>query len=218
MKAVPQKKSQRTPTRIVLIDHHASVREMLAAILEMEGGFQVAGQASGGMEGLALCRETKPDLVILDLALPELGGAHLIRLLLREPQPARILVYSGAMDDGLLRDALSEEPHGFVRKEDTLSELRAAVCAVISGARHISPWSARLLPARSDAPSVRLTPQECAVLQMIAEGRQTKEIAEALGASAKTTEHHRQHVMGKLGLHDVASLTRYAVRHRMVSV
>jgi DNA-binding NarL/FixJ family response regulator len=189
---------------------------MLAFILKSEGGFDVVGEASGGMEALRVCRAKRPELVILDLALPELSGTHLIRLLLAEQWPVRVLVYSGAMDDALLREALEEEPHGFVRKEDSLPELRVALRAVLSGSRHISPWASRLVPSRFEEPRKGLTTQECAVLQMIAEGKQTKEIAVALDVSPKTVEHHRQHLMQKLGLHDIASLTRYAIRHRMV--
>lgn len=206
-----------TPTRVVLVDDHASLRQMLVVILKMEGAYDVVGEAAGGMEGLKVCRAKRPELVILDLALPELSGTHLIRLLLAEAWPVRVLVYSGATDDGLLREALAEGPHGFVRKEDSLPEFRTALKAVASGSRHISPWASRLMPARGEELRRRLTTQECAVLQMIAEGRQTKEIATALSVSVKTAEHHRQHLMDKLGLHDVASLTRYAVRQRMVS-
>jgi DNA-binding NarL/FixJ family response regulator len=216
MKTPPVSKSATPPTRVVLVDDHVSLREMLAAVLKLDGGYEVVGEAGGGMEALSVCRAKRPELVILDLVLPELSGTHLIRLLLREPWPVRVLVYSGVMDDGMLREALAEGPHGFVRKEDSLPELRTALRAVASGARHISPCSSRLLTGRAEEPAARLTPQECAVLQMIAEGRQTKEIAVALGAAAKTVEHHREHLMEKLALHDVASLTRYAIRHRMV--
>jgi DNA-binding NarL/FixJ family response regulator len=204
-------------TRVVLVDHHVSLREMLIVILKMEGVYDVVGEAAGGMEGLKVCRAMRPELVILDLALPELSGPHLIRLLLAEDWPVRVLVYSGTIDEGLLREALAAEPHGFVRKEDTLHEFRAALQAVASGSRHLSPWASRLMPLNGDGSRKRLTTQECAVLQMIAEGRQTKEIASVLGVSPKTVEHHRQHLMDKVGLHDVASLTRYAVRNRLVS-
>jgi DNA-binding NarL/FixJ family response regulator len=218
MKPASLSNSPAAPIRVVLVDHHASLRGMLMLVLEMEGVYDVVGEAAGGMEGLKVCRAKRPQLVILDLALPELSGPHFIRLLLAEDWPVRVLVYTGTTDDGLLREALAEEPHGFVRKEDTLQDFRAALHAVTSGSRHISPWASRLMPLTGDGPRKRLTTQECAVLQMIAEGRQTKEIATVLGVSPKTVEHHRQHLMDKVGLHDVASLTRYAVRHRMVGV
>ena len=218
MKAASKSKSPAKRIRVVLVDDHASLRQMLAVILNTDGGYEIVGEAAGGMEGLKVCRAKHPDLVILDLALPELCGTHLIRLLLAEEWPVRVLVYSGAMDEGLLREALAEEPHGFVRKEDTLAELRAALKAVTTGSHHISPWGSRLLRVRGREPRKGLTTQEYAVLQMIAEGNHTKEIAQAIGVSVKTAEHHRQHLMQKLGLHDVASLTRYAVRYRIVGV
>ncbi|MEO6789236.1 MAG: response regulator transcription factor [Chthoniobacteraceae bacterium] len=216
MKATPISQAQTAATRVVVVDDHASLREMLVIILKMEGGYEVVGEASRGMEALKLCRAVRPALVILDLALPELSGSHLIRLLLHEPWPVRIVVYSGVVDEDLLREALAEGPHGFVRKEDSLPELRTALRAVASGSRHISHCSEHLLPKRDGSVFRTLTPQESAVVQMIAEGHQNKEMATALGVSDKTVEHHRQNVMKKLGLHDVAALTRYAIRHRML--
>ena len=216
MKAATVSESHVSRTRVVVVDDHASLREMLVMILKLEGCYEVVGEASGGMEAMKVCRATHPELVILDLALPELSGSHLIRLLLHESWPVRVVVYSGAMDESLLREALAEGPHGFVRKEDSLPELRSALRAVVSGSRHVSRCSEHLVPRRGGDEHELLTPQECAVLQMIAEGRHTKEIAHALGASEKTVEHHRQNLMKKLGLHDVAGVTRYAIRHRMV--
>jgi len=216
MKAPTVSETSTSPTRVVIVDDHTSLRDMLAMVLEREGGYEVVGEASGGVEAMKVCRATHPELVILDLALPELNGSHLIRLLLQESWPVRVVVYSGAMDEDLLREALAEGPHGFVSKEDTLPELRTALRAVVSGSRHVSRCSEHLVPRRGGDELQQLTTQECAVLQMIAEGRHTKEIANALGASEKTVEHHRQNVMKKLGLHDVAGITRYAIRHRMV--
>jgi DNA-binding NarL/FixJ family response regulator len=216
MKAPTVSETSASPTRVVIVDDHTSLRDMLAMVLEREGGYEVVGEASGGVEAMKVCRATHPELVILDLALPELNGSHLIRLLLQESWPVRVVVYSGAMDEDLLREALAEGPHGFVSKEDTLPELRTALRAVVSGSRHVSRCSEHLVPRRGGDELQLLTTQECAVLQMIAEGRHTKEIANALGASEKTVEHHRQNVMKKLGLHDVAGITRYAIRHRMV--
>ncbi len=190
---------------------------MLTVILKMEGGYEVVGEAAGGMSALKVCRETRPELVILDLELPELSGTHVIRLLPAEDWSARVLVYTSSTDESLLRQALAEGPHGFVRKEDPLPELRSALRAVASGSRYISPWSASLLPAHTEEPFKCLTPQECAVLQMIAEGRQKSDIAQVLGTREKEVDHHRRHVMQKLRLRDEGSLTQYAIRHRMVN-
>lgn len=203
--------------KVVLVDDHASLRGMLHLVLKLEGGYEVVGEAGGGLEALRVCRAVRPDIVILDLMLPELNGTHLIRLLRQEPWEARVVVYTGSADEGLLREALAESPHGFVRKEDSLPELRAALKAVAAGSRHLSPWASRLLPSKADDALKTLTPMERAVLQMLTEGLHTKEVAEALGSSVKTAEHHRQHVRDKLGLHDVASLTRFAIRHGMVA-
>jgi DNA-binding NarL/FixJ family response regulator len=216
MKAAAISQAKTARTRTVVVDDHTSLREMLVTILKLEGCYEVVGEASGGMEAMKVCKAVRPELVILDLALPELSGAHLIRLLLAEPWQMRVVVYSGAMDEGLLRVALAEGPHGFVRKEDSLPELRKALRAVVAGSRHISLCSEHLVQKRGGDIYRTLTPQESAILQMIAEGRHTKEMAATLGASEKTVEHHRQNVMKKLGLHDVAMLTRYAIRQRMV--
>ncbi|MEO6787071.1 MAG: response regulator transcription factor [Chthoniobacteraceae bacterium] len=204
--------------RVVLVDDHAGLREMLRVILKMEGGYEIVGEAASGLEALKVCRATKPALVILDLGLPELSGTHLVRLLLREPWDVRVLVYSGTADLQLMREALAENPHGFVRKEDSLPELRTALKAVLSGAHHVSPWASRLLPQKADAALKVLTPMEGAVLHMIAEGLHTKEIADAMGISVKTAEHHRQHLREKLDLHDSVALTRFAMKRRMQSL
>ena len=204
------------PVTVVVVDDHDSIRGMLRLILNLEGGYEVVGEAGGGREALKVCRAVRPQMVILDLILPELNGTHLIRLLRQESWEPRMVVYTGSADEGVMREALAESPQGFVRKQDSLPELRAALKAVATGARHLSPWASRLLPSKADDALKTLTPMERAVLQMLAEGLHTKEVAEALGSSVKTAEHHRQHVRDKLGLHDVASLTRFAIRHRMV--
>ena len=176
----------------------------------------MVGEAGSGMEAIHVCRNTRPDLVVVDLMLPELNGLHLTRLLLDVDWPARVVVYSGVGDLELLREALAVGPHGLVCKDDSLKELMTALRVVMAGSRHISTRAERLLSNNGNGHAA-LTTQERAVLQMIAEGQHTKEIATALGASQKTAEHHREHVMKKLDLHDVASLTRFAVCHRLVS-
>ena len=216
-RVVPDLKTESALTRVVLVDDHVSLREMLRVILNIEGGYEIVGEAASGLEALKICRFTKPALVILDLALPELSGTHLLRLLQREAWDVRVVVYSGTADQQMMREALAESPHGFVRKEDSLSELRAALKAVVSGARHLSPWASRLLPQKADEAMKGLTAMERAILHMVAEGLQTKEIADAMGATVKTVEHHRQHLRDKLGLHDAVALTRFAMKHQMLS-
>lgn len=212
--AAPEQKMEAALTRVVLVDDHVSLREMLRVILDMEGGYEIVGEAASGLEALKTCRATKPALVILDLALPELSGTHLLSLLQRQAWDVRVLVYTGSADQQMMRDALAESPHGFVRKEDSLQELRAALKAVVAGARHLSPWASRLLPQKADEALKALTVVERAILHMVAEGLQTKEIADAMGTTAKTVEHHRQHLRDKLGLHDAVALTRFAMHQR----
>lgn len=203
------------PVRVVVLDDHASLREMLAFVLRLEGGYEVVGEAGGGVEGLRVCRAVSPNVVILDLALPELCGVQLIRVLREELRDLRILVYSGTADAGLVDAALAAGPDGFVRKEDSLVELRAGLAAVARGGQHFSPgalaWRGRARGAGLEA----LVADEVAVLQMLSEGMQNKEIAEVLGTTAKQVDHFRQRLMRKLDIHDVASLTRFALRHHV---
>lgn len=216
MQREPKSDSRPAPTRVVLVDDHIAMRQMFTMLLVKEG-YEVVGAAGAGIAAMKVCRATRPDLVILDLMLPELGGVHLIRLLLKEEWPVRVVVYSGSADEALLREALAEGPHGFVCKDDSMEELFVALRVVAGGSRHVSMRAGRLVPKAGLNGLGALTTRECAVLQMIAEGRHTKEIAEVLGASVKTVDHDREHLMRKLNRHDVASLTRYAVRHHLVN-
>ena len=199
-------------TKVVLVDDHASLREMLRIVLRIEGGYEVVGEASGGLEAMSVCIAQQPGIVILDLALPGLDGTHLMRLLKREKWGVRVVIYSGAMDENLMREALAEEPDGFVRKEDSLPELRAALRAVAAGGRYVSQWASKLMPVTINESPNKLNAPERAVLHMIGEGLRTQDIAKALGATAKTVDHHRQHLKEKLGLSDMAALMRYALR------
>ncbi len=199
--------------KVVLVDDHVSLRDMLRVILRVEGLYDVVGEASGGLDAMRVCRATHPDIVILDLALPSLSGPHLVHLLMREKWDVRVVVYSGTMDEGLMRDALKEKPHGFVRKEDPLPELRTALKVAAAGGHHVSPWAKKLLPSKSTDNENVLNASERAMLHMIAEGMQMKEIAEALDVTVKSAEHYRQNLRDKLGLHDIAALIRYAMQH-----
>jgi len=205
-------------TRVMVVDDHASIRQMLGALLPNEGCEMVA-EAATGLEAIQMHRTTMPHLVVLDLMLPELNGVGLLLHLRERARQTRTLVYCGTSDQELILEALRTRPHGFVLKRDPWDTFRGALKMVNGGGSYLSPFATRLLDeARPMKNGLLLTPRERAVVQMVAEGRSNKEMAGQLAISAKTVEHHRAHVMGKLGLHDVAGLTRYAVRHRLVGI
>ena len=201
-------------TSVVVIDDHVSIRQMLAVVLAREGPYEVIGEAGNGFEALKACRHLKPRLVILDLVLPELNGVEVLRTLRPELRETRFLVYSGALNTGLVVEALKTRPHGFVHKSDSLPTFREALRAVVGGCSYFTPFATKLMDEEehTSAACAMLTDRERAVLQMIAEGMSNKEMANRMSIAPKTVEHHRAHVMEKLGMHDVATLTRYAIR------
>jgi len=207
-------------TRVVIVDDHAAIRQMLAIMLPREGAYEVVGEAGTGFEALQLCELAQPDLVILDLLLPEMNGVTLLEQLHVLLPEARLLVFSGAASRELLIAALRARPHGFVHKTDEWSVFREALRVVMGRATYLTPFATRLLDAQRGAPATAglLTARERGVLQMVAEGLSSKQIADRLHIAPKTVEHYRAQLMEKLGLHDVASLTRHAVRMGLVTV
>ena len=205
-------------TRVVVVDDHVSVRQMLGVVLEREGLYEVVGEAGTGFEALKVCRKMKPRLIILDLVLPELSGVEVLRTLRAEMRDARIMVYSGTLSRALIVEALQARPHGFVHKTDALPTFCEALRAVSGGCSYFTPFATKFMDEERgvSATASVLTERERAVLQMVAEGRSNKEMAERLVLSAKTVEHHRAHVMEKLGVRDVAGLTRVAIRQGLV--
>ncbi len=207
-------------TRVVVVDDFVSIRQMLALVLAREGPYEVVGEAGTGFEALKVCRKLKPQLVILDLVLPELNGAEVLRTLRSETREARFIVYSGTHSRPLIVEALQARPHGFVHKSDALVTFCEALRAVNNGCCYFTPFATQLMDEqRGEEPGApRLTPRERAVLQMVAEGMSNKQMAGRLSLSAKTVEHYRARVMQKLHVHDVATLTRHAVRLGLVGI
>jgi DNA-binding NarL/FixJ family response regulator len=206
-------------TRVVIIDEHVSVRQMVALVLAREGPYEVVGEAGTGFEALKVCRRLRPQLVVLDLVLPELNGVEVLRTLRGEMRDARFMVYSGALNRALIVEALQARPHGFVHKSDTLTTFCEALRAVGNGCCYFTPFATKFMDEERYAlpASSSLTDRERAVLQMIAEGMSSKEMASRFAIAPKTVEHYRAQVMQKLGMHDVATLTRYAVRVGLVT-
>jgi len=206
--------------RVVVVDDHASIRQMLGIVMAREGPYEMVGEAGTGFEALKVCRKLKPQLVILDLILPELNGLEVLRALRADMRDVRCLVYSGTQDRRLIVEAMQARPHGFVHKSDPWKIFREALRAVTDGCSYFTPFATKLMDDERHlhTAAAHLTDRERAILQMIAEGMSNKEMAERISIAPKTVEHHRAQVMQKLGMHDVATLTRYAVRMGLVPV
>jgi DNA-binding NarL/FixJ family response regulator len=207
-------------TKAMIVDGHASVRQMLSAQLQDRCGCEVVGEAATGFEALAVFRRCQPGLVVLELVLPEMDGTEVLRQLQSESRQLRLLVYSGTRDGELILEALRERPHGFVHKDDSLPTLLEAVHAVTRGCSYFTPFATNLIDSARGRISSRpsISGSERMILQMVAEGLSNKEMAQRMHVSSKTVEYHRSRLMAKLNLHDVATLTRYAVRIGLVAV
>ncbi len=202
--------------RLIIIEDQTAIREMLVEILRTEPGYDLIGESGDGHTALALCLEKKPDLLVLDAKLPGLNGVDLLRRLVKQLPNIRVLVFSGYENPVLVREMLEAGAHGFVEKTAGLLEFKKGLETVANGGTYFGPAVAALLrnvvanPAASSTADF-LTDREREILQLVAESHSTKEIALKLGISVKTVDNHRTNLMRKLNLHDVASLTRYAV-------
>ncbi len=189
---------------------------MLAEILRLDANYKLVGESGDGQSAYNLCLEVKPDLLVLDAKLPGLNGVDLLRRISKKLPTMRVLVFSGHENPVLVREMLEAGAHGFVEKTAGLFEFKKGLETVANGGTYFGPAVAALLrnavanPSASSAPDF-LTDREREILQLVAESNSTKEIAAKLGISVKTVDNHRTNLMRKLNLHDVASLTRYAL-------
>jgi DNA-binding NarL/FixJ family response regulator len=212
--------------RIILADDHTVVRQGLKAILKSEADFEVIGEADNGRQAVALVAQPPaPDVVIMDVAMPFLNGAEATRQILRTCPRARVLVLSSYGDEDYVRQMIEAGAVGYLLKQTAADDLIKAIREVHRGHRFFSPAIAfssgtprdgRERPGSLGRGSPHLTSREAEVLQLIAEGFSNKQIADELAISIKTVEKHRQQVMNKLGIHEVAGLTRYAIARGMV--
>lgn len=210
--------------KVVIIEDQTAVREMISQIVKMEPGFEVLAECGDGRTACDLCLEVKPDFVILDVMLPGLNGTEVLRRFSKLLRKTRVLVFSGYQDPALLRDLLEAGAHGFVSKSAPLAELKKGIHVVANGGSYFGPEVADILREAMANPvsaakngMTGLTPREREILQLIAESNSTKEIATRLNISVKTAENHRTNLMKKLDLHDVASLTRYAIEYGIIA-
>jgi DNA-binding NarL/FixJ family response regulator len=202
--------------RLVIIEDQKAVREMMVEVLSRDKNYGVVGQSGDGQEGLNLCLELEPDMLVLDAKLPGLNGVDVLRRLIKRLPALRVLVFSGQENPVVVREMLEAGARGFVEKTAGFLEFKAGLAAVASGGTYFGPAIAdviRKVVARpeSGASPDFVTEREREILQLVAEGNSTKEIASKLGISAKTVDNHRTNLMRKLNIHDVASLTRHAL-------
>lgn len=205
--------------RIVLADDHAIVRQGLKALLA-DGKFNVVGEAENGQDAARLVRELKPDIAVLDIGMPLLNGVGAALAISRDSPETRTIALTVHTEDLYVLEALRSGIRGYVLKTQAMSELVEAIHQVVRGSIYLSPGVSQavldaFLSRREFAPPA-LTPRERQVLQLVAEGKRSKEIADLLGISTKTAEAHRAHIMDKLEIHETAGLVRYAVKYGFV--
>lgn len=213
--------------RVVIADDHHLVRQGLRALLERAGDIEVVGEAADGLEALALVAQLRPDVLVLDIAMPHLNGVEAVGRLRGLGVKTRALVLSMYADEAFIRQALRNGAKAYLLKRAVAEELLLAVRAVSRGDTFLSPEVAGpILTGLVDAPPRlkdlgpldQLTSREREVLQLIAEGHTNRAIAAHLHLSEKTVEKHRGHLMAKLKVHETAGLVRFAIKHGLVAV
>jgi len=207
--------------RVLLADDHTIVREGLRVLLEAEGDIEVVGEAENGRQAVQLAKRLHPDVALMDIAMPLLNGLEATRRIVKAIPATRVLILSAHGDDEYIRRAILLGAAGYLIKQTSAEFLGRAVREIQKGNTFFSPSIANRVHSLSlGAPDGRgapkkkvadLSSREVEVLQLVAEGRANKQVAQELGISIKTVEKHRQRLMSKLDLHDTAGLTRYAI-------
>jgi two-component system response regulator NreC len=207
------------PTRIVLADDHVLVREGLKSLLEREH-FQVMAEASDGQEAVKLIEMHHPDIAIMDISMPTLNGIDAARGITRSAPKTKVILLTQHEEEQYIHEALEAGVKGYVLKNQVANDLIQAIRQVGRGEFYLSPGISRAVREafrnKSERPADPLTARERQVLQLIAEGKSTKDTASVLGISVKTAESHRMRLMQKLDIHETASLVRYAVRRGLI--
>jgi DNA-binding NarL/FixJ family response regulator len=212
--------------RILVADDHEVARKGIRALLEEHGGWEVCGEAKDGREAVELSTQLKPDIMLLDIGMPNLNGLDAARQILALNPDARILILTVHDSEQVVREVLAAGARGFLLKSDAGRDLMAAVEALQNRRTFFTSKVAQMMldgylrphDDRESSGQQILTPREREVIQLVAEGKTTKEIANALSLSVKTAETHRTNLMRKLDLHSVADLTLYAVRNGIVQI
>jgi DNA-binding NarL/FixJ family response regulator len=211
---------------VLVVDDHTVVREGLRALLALEPDMDVVGEAEDGRHAVTLARQLRPDVVVMDVAMPLLNGLEATRQVVKHCLSTGVLVLSSHTDEECVRQMLEAGASGYVLKHSAPSELSTAIREVRRGNKFLSPPLAKQIREREKMisesygrkKSLELTEREAEVLDLVARGRSNREAANELGISIKTIEKHRQQVMNKLNIHEIAGLTRYALSKRNADI
>jgi DNA-binding NarL/FixJ family response regulator len=211
--------------RILLADDHKIMREGLRSLIEKQPGMEVIAEAENGRTTVALSRKLKPDVVIIDIAMPDLNGIEATRQIIADTPDVKVTALSMLSDTKFVREMLSAGASGYLLKDSAFEELGKALHTIVNNQTYLSPKIASLVVkdylsniAKDSSTFPVLTNREREVLQLFAEGKTTKQIASCLYVSVKTIETHRKKIMDKLGFKSIAELTKYAIREGLTSL
>jgi DNA-binding NarL/FixJ family response regulator len=211
-------------TRVLLVDDHALVRAGIRSLLEKMPGVEVVGEARNGREALDLVKSASPNLVLMDIAMPDLGGLEALPRIIKNFLGVKVIILSAHANEEYVIRALRSGASGYILKDAATAELELMIKAVTRGETYLSPSISQTVidsylkrVGEVSGPLEQLTARQREILQLIAEGRNTKEIAATLDISVKTVEAHRLQLMARLNIYDVPGLVRYAIRSGLVS-
>ncbi|HUR47533.1 MAG TPA: response regulator transcription factor [Candidatus Saccharimonadales bacterium] len=211
---------------VLIAEDHQIVRQGLHSLLKHEPDIIVVAEAETGRQAVQLAKKLRPDVVVMDIAMPSLNGLEATRQILKELPASRVLMLSAHSDDAYVDQVTQLGASGFLLKQASAHNLATAIREAHKGKTFFSPLVAKYINARENnsvnpngeakKKNNRLSSREIEVLQLIAEGKPNKQVAAELGVSFKTVDKHRQHLMGKLNIHDIAGLTRYAISEGII--
>ncbi len=217
------------PFRILLADDHEVVRAGLRALLEEQQGWEVVAEAVDGREAVEKATKLKPDVVVIDIAMPSLNGLEAVRQIVKAVPHCRVLVLTMYDSDPLIQQVLQAGARGYLLKSDAGRDLVSAIDALRRNKTFFTPKVSQMVlegyldkspkekEPESEAESLRLTSRQREIVQLLAEGKSSKEVAAVLGLSVKTAETHRANIMRKLDCHSVTELVRYAIRNHIIA-
>jgi len=216
---IPYSGSDSMPTRVLLADDHALIRQGLKAFLEKQG-FQIVFEASDGQETIRAVEKTKPDVAVIDISMPILNGVDAARELKKSSPKVKVILLTQHDEDQYVTESLRAGVRGYVLKSQAAEDLVHAIQEVCRGSVYLSPSISQTVVdaylSKTYLSTDPLSGRERQVLQLVGEGKSTKDIAVHLGISVKTAESHRARLMKKLDIHETASLVRYAIRRGLI--